>query len=188
MRPARPLALIVISHAPFLAAVHLHVGGVNVDGDWPAAGQLAGPLGGQQRQHPGGRGRQARLGACPLRCGEPAGQPGRGRGSQAGHRRDLLASGIGALTVQADQEILPGQLRRGDPGQHLPTGEPAVALLDRRHVLIEGLDQAELDAQFGDRDHPASRCQRRIRCPDLDPAAHLVLFPWRVHHTGDTPC
>ena len=32
---------------------------------------------------------------------------------------------IGAHPVQADQEVLPGQLRGGHPGQHLPAGEPA---------------------------------------------------------------
>ena len=36
MRPADPLALVVIGHAAFLAAVDLHVGGVQVDRDRPA--------------------------------------------------------------------------------------------------------------------------------------------------------
>ena len=62
-----------------------------------------------------------------------------------------------------DQEVLPGQLRRGHPGQHLPAGKPALPLLDRPHRLIQGLDQAELAAQLGDREHPARRRQRRIR-------------------------
>ena len=170
MRPAGPLPLIGVRHPAFPAPVHLHVGGVDVDRHRPF-GQLRGPLGGQQAGHPGGRRRQAGLGAAPVPGGEPAREPGRGRGGQPRHRRDLLPGGVGAQPVQAHQEVLPGQLCRGHPGQHLPAGEPAPALLHRPHRLIEGLDQAELAAQLGDRDHPARRGQRRVRRPDLYPAA-----------------
>jgi len=54
-------------------------------------------------------------------------RPGCGRGRQPRHRRQLLACRIGALAVQPGQEILPGQLRRRDPGQQLPSAEPALA-------------------------------------------------------------
>ena len=66
VRPPDPLALVVIGHAPLLAAVDLHVSGVQVDRDRPA-GQRRGPLRGQQVQHPPGHRRQATLNRCPLR-------------------------------------------------------------------------------------------------------------------------
>ena len=170
MRQAGPLPLIGVGHPAFLVPVDLHVGGVDVDGHRPFR-QLSRPLGGQHAHHPGGRLRQAGLGAAPVLRREPAGQPGRGRGRQARHRRHLLAGLIGAQPVQPDQEVLAGQLRRGHPGQHLTAGEPAPALLDRPHRLIECLGQAELAAQFGDSEHPARRRQRRVCRPDLYLAA-----------------
>ena len=129
VRPADPLALVVIGHAALLAAVDLHVGGVQVDRDG-AAGQRGRPLRRQQVQHPPGHRRQAGLHRLPLGGRDPAGQPGRGRGRQARHRRELLARRIGALAVQPGQEVLPGQLRRGDPAQQLPGPETPVPLLD----------------------------------------------------------
>jgi len=57
MRPANPLALMVIGHAALLAAVHLHVGGVPVDHYRPA-GQRRRPLRGQHVHHRGGHCRQ----------------------------------------------------------------------------------------------------------------------------------
>jgi hypothetical protein len=136
----------------------------------------AGPLGGQQARHPRCRGGQAGLGAAPVLPGEPARHPGRGRGRQARHRRDLLARLISAQPVQADQEILAGQLRRGHPGQHLPAGEPPPARLDRPDPRIQRLDQGEPAAQLGHRDHPARRRQRRVGRPDLHPAAGPALL------------
>ena len=130
VRPARPLALVGVGDAAFLAAVDLHVGGIDVDGHRPS-GQLRRPLGGQQARHPRGRGGQAVFRAPPVRPGEPAHDPGRGRGGQARYRHQLLARGIGPDPVQPDQEVLPGQLRGGHPGQHLPAGEPPRPLLDR---------------------------------------------------------
>ena len=82
-----------------------------------------------------------------------------------------LAGLVGAQPVQPDQEVLAGQLRGGHPGQHLPAGEPPLALLDRPHPLIQGLDQAEPAAQLGHREHPARGRQRRVIRPDLDLAA-----------------
>ena len=89
--------------------------------------------------------------------------------------------------VQADQEVLPGQLRGGHPGQHLPAGKPAAALLDRPHPLIEGRDQAQPLAQLGDREHPARSRQRRVVRPDLDPAPGLAPHRRCQHHSGDSP-
>ena len=108
--------------------------------------------------------------------GSLARQPGRGRGRQARHRRHLLARLISAQPVQAGQEILAGQLRRGHPGQHLPAGEPPPALLDRPDPRVECLDQGDLAAQFRHRDHPARRRQRRVRRPDLYLAAGPALL------------
>jgi hypothetical protein len=129
VRPAHPLPLVVIGHAPLLAAVDLHVSGVQVDGDRPA-GQCRRPQRGQHSQHPPGHRRQAGLYCLPLPRGDTPGQARRGRGRQPRHRRDLLPRRIGALAVQPGQEILPGQLRRRDPGQQLPGPEPAFSLLD----------------------------------------------------------
>ena len=71
--------------------------------------------------------------------------------SQPRHRRDLLPRLISALPVQPDQEVLPGQLGRGDPGQQLPAAEPPLPLLDRADGLIQRRGHAELGAQLGDR-------------------------------------
>jgi hypothetical protein len=65
VRPAGPLSLVVIGHPAFLAAVHLDVGGVNIDGH-RALGQLRRPLGRQQAHHPRRGLRQARLRASPV--------------------------------------------------------------------------------------------------------------------------
>ena len=142
VRPADPLALVVIGHAALLAAVDLHVGGVQVDGDRPA-GQRCHPLRGQQAQHPPGHRGQPALHCLPLRRGDPPGQARRGRGRQPRYGRQLLARRIGALAVQPGQEVLPGQLRRGQPRQQLPGPEPAVALLDRADRRIQRTDHAE---------------------------------------------
>ena len=162
MRPPDPLALVVIGHAALLAAVDLHVGGVQVDGDRPA-GQRCRPLRGQQRQHPPGHRRQAMLDRLPLGRGDPPGQPGRGGGRQARYRREQLARHVGALPVQPGQEILPGQLRRRDPRQQLPSAKTAIPLLDGADRGIHRFDHAEPAAQLGDRGQARIRRQRPIR-------------------------
>ena len=63
VRPADPLALVVIGHAPLLAAVDLHIGGIQVDRDRPL-GQRRRPRRGQQRHHPPSHRRQAVSTAC----------------------------------------------------------------------------------------------------------------------------
>ena len=187
MRPPDPLALVVIGHAPLLAAVDLHVSGVQVDRD-RRVGQRRRPRRGQQFQHPPGHRRQAGLHCLPLRRGDPAGQARRGRGRQARHRRDLLASRIGALAVQPGQEVLPGQLRRRDPGQQLPGPEPAFALLDRADRRIQRADHAEPPAQLGDHGQARVRRQRPIRRADprlLPRSARPAAYPF--HQVGASP-
>ena len=174
MRAPDPLALMVIGHAAFLAAVDLHVGGIQVDRDRPL-GQRRRPRRGQQRQHPLGDRRQAGLHGLPLPGGDPAGQARRGGGAQPRHRRQLLPGRIGALAVQPHQEVLPGQLRRRDPGQQLPGPEAAIPLLDRADRRIQRLDHAQPVTQLADRGKPRIRGQRPIR--RADPRLLTLLLP-----------
>ncbi len=162
MRAAHPLALIVPGHTAFPGPVDLHVGGIQVDRDWPA-GQRRRPFRRQQRKHPPGHLRQAGLHRPPLRRGDPAGQARRGRGRQPRHRGDLLARRIGALPVQPGPEVLPGQLRRRDPGQQLPSPETPVPLLDGADRRIQFFHHAEPVTQLADHSHSRVRRQRRIR-------------------------
>ena len=124
----------------------------------------------------------ARPGSTPATArSEPAGQARRGRGRQARHRRDLLARRIGALAVQPGQEVLPGQLRRGEPCQQLPGPESAIALLDRADCRIQRADLAEPVTQLGDHGQARVRRQRPIRRADprtltLLPAPLRILF------------
>ena len=187
VRAADPLALVVIGHAALLPAVDLHVSGVQVDRDRPA-GQRRRPRRGQHVQHPPGHRRQAGLHCLPLPGGDPAGQARRGGGAQPRHRRDLLPGRIGALTVQPGQEVLPGQLRRGDPGQQLPGSEPAFALLDRADRRIQRPDHAEPPAQLGDHGQARIRRQRPIRRADprlLPRSARPAAYPF--HQVGASP-
>jgi len=187
VRPAHPLALMVIRHAALLPAVDLHVGGVQVDRD-RAAGQRRGPLRGQQVQHPPGHRRQATLHRCPLGRSDPPGQARRGRGRQPRHRGDQLARRITALAVQPGQEVLPGQLRRRDPGQQPPGTEPAVPLLDRADRGIQRPGHIQPVTQLADRGHPRVRRQRRIRRADprlLPRSARPAAYPF--HQVGASP-
>ena len=61
---------------------------------------------------------------------------------------------IGALAIQPDQEVFPGQLRGGDPDQHLPAGMAAAALLDRPDPRVQPVDHLQPLDQLGHRDHP----------------------------------
>jgi len=71
-----------------------------------------------------------------------------------------------ALAVQPGQEVLPGQLRRGDPGQQLPGPATPVPLLDRADRRIQRPDHAEPPAQLGDHGQARVRRQRPIRRAD----------------------
>ncbi|WP_448074216.1 hypothetical protein [Georgenia yuyongxinii] len=78
-----------------------------------------------------------------------------------------LPGDIGAHPVQPDQEVLPGQLRRGHPHQQLTARQATSALLDRPDRLIQRLDHTELLDQLTDRRQPRVRRQARIRPPDF---------------------
>ena len=183
VRPPDPLPLMVIGHAAFLAAVDLHISGVQVDRD-RAISQRHGSLRRKQRQHPAGHRRQAGLHRLPLRRSKPAGQPRRGGGRQARHRRDLLACRIGALAVQPGQEVLPGQLRRRNAGQQLPGSQAAIPLLDRADRRIQRIDHAQPAAQLGDRGQARVRRQRPIRRADQYPLTPQTATTYPAHQIG----
>jgi len=186
VRPADPLPLVVIGHPALLAAIDLHVGGVQVDRH-RAPGQRFGPLRGQQRQHPAGDHRQAGLHCLPLRRSDPPGKARRSRGRQALHRGDLLASRVSALAVQPGQKVLPGQLRRRNPGQQLPSAETTVPLLDGADLRIQRPDHAQPPAQLADRGKTRVRRQRPIRRadPHLLPFRFPAAYP--AHQIGASP-
>jgi hypothetical protein len=119
MRPPRPLALVVVRHAAFLAAVDLDIGGIQVNRDRPF-GRRCRPCRGQQLDHPPGDRCQSRLHRQPLPAGDPAGHARSRRRRQARYRGELLASRIRAVAVQRGQEILPGQLRCCQPVSSSP--------------------------------------------------------------------
>ena len=174
----------VIGHTALLAAVDLHIGGIQVDRDRPG-GQRRRPLRGHQVQHPPGHRCQAMLDRLPLSGSDPPGQPGRGRGRQARHRREQLARHVGALAVQPGQEILPGQLRRRDPGQQLPSAKPAIPLLDGADRGIHRFDHAEPAAQLADRGQPRVRGQRCLR--RADPRLLPLPAAYPDHEIGAFP-
>jgi hypothetical protein len=91
--------------------------------------------------------------------GDPAGQARGGGGAQPRHRRELLPGRIGSLAVQPCQEVLPGELRRRDPGQQLPGPVAAFPLLDRADRRIQRPDQPEPAAQLAD--HGQARVRRQ---------------------------
>ena len=111
--------------------------------------------------------------ACHCAGVDPPGQARRGRGRQARHRGDELAGRAGALAVQPGQEVLPGQLRRRDPGQQPPGPEAAVPLLDRADRRIQRPDHAQPVTQLGDRGKARVRRQRPVRRAD----PRLLTFP-----------
>ena len=125
VRTPDPPALVIERDPAFLAAVDLHVGGVQVDRHRLA--QRSRPRGryhGQRSHRRGGHIGEPGLHRMLLRVGELPRQPGRGgRGQPSQHGRHLPGL-VGLLAVQPDQEMLPGQLSRGDPDQQLPALNP----------------------------------------------------------------
>jgi hypothetical protein len=144
-------------------AVDLNVGGVQIDRHLRA--QRRGPLRGQHGERRRGDVPEPGLHRRPLRRTEPAGQPGRGRRGQAGHRGQLLPGSVGALAVQPDPEVLPGQLRGRDPDQQLPAGEPAAALLERPDRRVQPADHVQPVGQLGHRQHPDTGVNVRSGAP-----------------------
>ncbi len=123
MRPPRTLALVVVRHAAFLAAVDLDVGGIQVYRDRPF-GQRRCPRRWQQPHHPPGDRCQSRLHRQPLHAGDPAGHARSRRRRQSGYRGELLAGRVRAVAVQPGQEILPGQLPCCQPVSSSPAPNP----------------------------------------------------------------
>src|SRR4029077_19009470 len=91
---------------------------------------------------------------------------------------------ISALPVQPGQEVLPGQLRRGDPGQQLPGSEAAVPLLDRADCRIQFFRNAEPVTQLGDRGQASVRRQRPIRRAGPHPLTPPAATTYAAHQIG----
>src|ERR1019366_2450336 len=99
-------------------------------------------------------------------------------------RGDQLACRITALAVQPGQEVLPGQLRRRDPGQQLPGPEAAVPPLDGADRRIQRPDHAQPAAQLGDRGQARVRRQRRIRRADPRLLTPHAASTYPAHQIG----
>jgi hypothetical protein len=175
VRATDSLALVVERHPSFATAVDLHVGGVQIERHLLT--QRRRMPGGQQLQRRRGHVTEPGLHRRPLPGRQPPCQPGRGRGRQIGHRRQLLPGGIGALAVQPNHEVFPGQLRSGHPDQQLPAGMAAAALLDRPDRRVQPADHIQPLDQLGHRHHARHRRQRRIRRPDPHPPPPAATAP-----------
>jgi hypothetical protein len=116
MWPSATLPLMVVLNAVFLQSVDLHIGVSRSIVIGPSS-NAADRAGGQQRQHPLGHPRHPGLHIRPLWIGDPPGQASGGGRAQPRHRHDFLPRHIGALPIQAHQEILPSQLRRSQADQ-----------------------------------------------------------------------
>ncbi|HEY8558583.1 MAG TPA: hypothetical protein VIM97_14785 [Actinomycetes bacterium] len=81
------------------------------------------------------------------------------------------------MSVQPDQEVLPGQLRGGHPDQQLPAAAATAALLDRPDRGIQPADHIQPIDQLGHRDQPRHRRQRRIRRTDPHPPPATSTTP-----------
>ena len=100
------------------------------------------------------------------------------------YRREDLPGGVGALAVQSDQEVLPGQLRGRHPDQQLSAGEPPIAGLDRPDRRIQSLDHAQPVDQLGHRRQPRHRGQRRVRRADPHPPPQPADLAYCAHLNG----
>jgi len=167
--------LVVERDPPFLGSVVLHVGGVQIDGDRIAERRC--PPWWQRREHRGVNVADPGLRRAPLPLGELARQPGGGRRAQGGHRREHLTGHISASAVQPDQEVLPGQLRTGQPDQQLSPAKPPTTGLDRPDRRIQQLDHAQPVDQLGHRSHPRHRGQRQVRRADAHPPPQPTHTP-----------
>jgi hypothetical protein len=97
---------------------------------------------------------------------------------------DLLTCRIGPAAVQPGQEVLPGQLRRRDPSQQLPSAETAVPLLDRADRGIQRADHAEPVTQLADHSHSRAGRQRRIRRADPYLLTPPATSTYSAHQIG----
>jgi len=107
--------------------------------------------------------------------------------ARPGTAGERLSGGVGAVAVQPDQEVLPGQLRVRHPDQQLTTAEPAVAFLDRPDRRIQQLDHGEAVDQLGHRRHPRVPGQRRVRRADPHPPPQPVDLTYSAHPMGALP-
>ena len=101
VRAPGPLALVVVGHPTFLAAIDLHIGGVQIDRHRPQ--QRLAPRARHPLQHPGGHRVHPGLHRRPLLRADPPGQSRRGGRAQPRHRHQLLARDIGAQPIQPDR-------------------------------------------------------------------------------------
>jgi hypothetical protein len=188
VRTPDPLALVIERNPAFLAAVDLHVGGVQVDRHRLA--QRRRPRGrhhGQRGQRHGGHIGEPGLHRMPLRVGELARQPGRSGRGQPGHHGQHLPGLVGTLAVQPDEEVLPGQLSRGDPDQQLPAAQPPIPGLDRADGRVQQLDHRQSVDQLGHRDRSREPGQRRVRRPDPHPPPNPADPAYSAHPIGVLP-
>ena len=188
MRTPDPLALVIERDPAFLAAVDLHVGGVQVDRHRLAQRRRPSrPHHGQRGQRRGGHIGEPGLHRMPLRVGELACQPGRGGRGQPRHRGQHLPGLVATLTVQPDQEVLPGQLRRGDPDQQLPAAKSPIPKLDRTNSRVQQLDHRQSVDQLGHHNRSREPGQRRVRRPDPHPPPNPVDLAYSAHPIGVLP-
>ncbi len=193
MRAPAALTLIVVGHPPLVASVDLDVGGVEIDGDLLA--QRRGPRRRQRREHPGADVTDRGFDRVPLPVGERTRQPRRRGRAQPGHRRQYLPGHIGALAVEPDQEIFPGQLGCRDPDQQLPTAEAPIAGLDRpdrtvnsgitRSRSTSSVTTAILDTAVSDGSGALTRTRRRARPISRTSAQCRLCRPARYADVGE---
>ena len=128
MRTSAALALVVVGHPALMAAVDLHIGGVQIDRhlSHSAAARSAGSAAQPARRRTRRRSRSPPPATARRSTGAPA-RPRSWRTARA--PGPAPARRLGALAVQPDQEVLPGQLRRGHPDQQLAAGVAAAARL-----------------------------------------------------------
>ena len=144
MRATDPLALMVVRDPALVAAVDLHVGGVQIDGHaLSQGGRTPGINRGQRGQRGGVYVTEPGLDRYATARGQPAAQPGRRRRARSGTGVNCCPALIGPLMVEPDQEVFPGQLRGGEPDQQLPAGMAAAALLDRSDRRVQSVDHVQ---------------------------------------------
>ncbi len=95
-----------------------------------------------------------------------------------GDRLQLLARGIGPPPVQADEEVFPGELRRGHGQEQFPAGESALAFLHRPDPRVQGSDQAQHPVGLPEGFEADGGGESGVRGADADPSCALALLPF----------
>lgn len=132
----------------------------------------------------------------PLRAGKPPRQPGRGRRAQPRYRCEHLPGHIGALAVQADEEVLPGQLCCRQSGQQLPAGNPRPRALigpiaassNPSNLADRAFANTIIAGQQGTYRHLTARvahlfADSGLSCANAYQRVSLLTIP-RLRHTG----